>query len=62
LSSFRYDRTGAPETLVKTLRELREKGLQLDESKLADEADVYVGDLVADGSGEIYLWHVANAA
>jgi formylmethanofuran dehydrogenase subunit C len=62
LPSFRLDRTGAPETLVKALSDVREKGLRHDESKLADQADVYVGDLVADGNGEIYLRHVASAA
>lgn len=58
LPSFRFDRRGAPDTVLKALSELREKGLRLDESKLPSEVDVYVGDLVADGKGEILLRHV----
>jgi hypothetical protein len=37
------------------LRELRDKGLRFDESRLPTEVDVYVGDMVADGDGEVYL-------
>ncbi len=40
------------------LRDLRDKGLRLDESLLPPEVDVYVGDLVAEGTGEICLRHV----
>jgi formylmethanofuran dehydrogenase subunit C len=61
LPSFRFDRTAEPEKLVTILRELRDKGLRLDESLLPTEADVYAGDLVADGSGEMYLRHGAQA-
>jgi formylmethanofuran dehydrogenase subunit C len=59
LPSFRFDRTAPPEKLGLVLRELREKGLRLDESQLPAKADVYVGDLVAEGAGELYLRHVA---
>ena len=58
LPSFRFDRTTQPEKLGLVLRALRDKGLRKDDSLLADEVDVYVGDLVASGSGEIYLRHV----
>jgi formylmethanofuran dehydrogenase subunit C len=58
LPSFRSDRRAAPETVLTALSELREKGLRLDKSKLPSEADIYVGDLVADGNGEILLRHV----
>jgi formylmethanofuran dehydrogenase subunit C len=58
LPSFRFDRTTQPEKLVALLRELRDKGLRMDESRLPADTDVYVGDLVADGSGEIYLRHL----
>jgi formylmethanofuran dehydrogenase subunit C len=74
LPSFRFDRTsrvgsahhdptdGGQCPPYAALRELREKGLRLDESKLPESVDVYVGDLVADGSGEIYLRHVEKSA
>jgi formylmethanofuran dehydrogenase subunit C len=62
LPSFRFDRRGAAERIAMELGGLRAKGLRLDESALPAEADVYIGDLVADGSGEIYVRHVASAA
>jgi formylmethanofuran dehydrogenase subunit C len=62
LSSFRFDRQGTLQTVLTALRELREKGLRFDDSAIPGEADVYVGDLVADGNGEIYLRHVASAS
>jgi formylmethanofuran dehydrogenase subunit C len=55
LPSFRFDHTAQPESLLATLRDLRDKGLRIDESQLPTHVDVYVGDLVADGSGEIHL-------
>ena len=39
------------------MRELRGKGMKISEAVLPDKADVYIGDLVADGTGEIYLRH-----
>ncbi len=74
LPSFRFDRTsrvgnarqdpadGGQCPPYAMLRDLRQKGLQLEESKLPEAVDVYVGDLVADGSGEIYVRHVAKSA
>jgi formylmethanofuran dehydrogenase subunit C len=74
LPSFRFDRTSRAGSAQQDpanggrcppyamLRQLREKGLRLDESKLPEAVDVYVGDLVADGSGEIYVRHVAKSA
>jgi formylmethanofuran dehydrogenase subunit C len=74
LPSFRFDRTsstgvaGSQESKVAPcppyaiLRQLREKGLRLDDSKLPESVDVYVGDLVADGSGEIYVRRLATSA
>jgi formylmethanofuran dehydrogenase subunit C len=74
LPSFRFDRTiraaiahddpandgqCPPYTM---LRELRGKGLRLDETKLPEEIEIYVGDSVADGNGEIYMRHVATSA
>jgi formylmethanofuran dehydrogenase subunit C len=54
LPSFRLDRTTQPEKPAVALRELRENGLRWDDSQMPPEVDVYVGDLVADGNGEIY--------
>ncbi|HEX2475018.1 MAG TPA: formylmethanofuran dehydrogenase subunit C [Lacipirellulaceae bacterium] len=74
LPSFRFDRTyrvgtahqdpanGGQCPPYTMLRELREKGLRLDESMLPESVDVYVGDLVAEGSGEIYVRHLATSA
>ncbi len=61
LSSFRFDRTTQPEKLVGLLSELRDKGLRMDESLLPAEVDVYIGDLVADGTGEIYQRHMTTS-
>ena len=61
LPSFRFDRTTRPEKLVALLRELRDKGLRMDESLLPDDVDVYVGDLVVEGTGEMYLRHVGSS-
>jgi formylmethanofuran dehydrogenase subunit C len=55
LPSFRLDRPTQPDKLPAMLRELRDKGLRFDESRLPTEVDVYVGDMVADGDGEVYL-------
>jgi formylmethanofuran dehydrogenase subunit C len=55
LPSFRFDRSAPPEKLVSVLNELRDKGFPLDAAHLPAEIDVYTGDLVASGTGEIYL-------
>jgi formylmethanofuran dehydrogenase subunit C len=55
LPSFRFDRRGEPENLATLLNNLREKGVTVPRSALLAETNVYIGDLVADGSGEIYL-------
>jgi hypothetical protein len=57
LPSFRHDRRMPPEKFVELLRELREKGLKMDEAQLPAEVNVYIGDQVADGSGELHLRH-----
>jgi formylmethanofuran dehydrogenase subunit C len=74
LPSFRFDRTCSAGTghenpadrgqrpLNVMLRELQGKGLRLDESKLPELVDVYVGDLVADGSGEIHVRQISKPA
>jgi formylmethanofuran dehydrogenase subunit C len=58
LPSFRHDRTVEPDKLIALLRDLRDKGLPIDESRVPATVDIYVGDSVADGSGEICLRHV----
>ncbi|MCI0334557.1 MAG: formylmethanofuran dehydrogenase subunit C [Planctomycetes bacterium] len=58
LPSFRFKHTSQPESLATVFRELCDKGLRLDDSQVPAEVDVYIGDLVADGSGEIYLRHL----
>jgi formylmethanofuran dehydrogenase subunit C len=60
LPSFRFHRRGGIDKLAAQLCELRERGLRVDEARLPTEADVYVGDLVADGSGEMQLRHVGS--
>jgi hypothetical protein len=61
LPSFRFDRTTQTEELANRLRELREKGLRVNQSQLPADVDVYVGDLVAEGTGEVLLRHLADA-
>jgi len=58
LPSFRFDRATQPKKLALVLRELRDKGLRIDETLLPVEVDVYVGDLVESGTGKIYLRHL----
>jgi formylmethanofuran dehydrogenase subunit C len=60
LPSFRFDCTTQPDQLVAVLRDQRAQGLQFDELVLPSEVDIYVGDLVADGSGRLYLRHVGT--
>jgi formylmethanofuran dehydrogenase subunit C len=60
LSSFRFDRNAAPDKIAQVLHELREKGMPMPKSVLPGEMEVYIGDLVAAGTGEIYLRHPAR--
>lgn len=55
LDSFRFKHTTASETLHAKLEELGVRGLRMDRAQLPAEVDVYAGDLVAEGSGEICL-------
>jgi formylmethanofuran dehydrogenase subunit C len=55
LPSFRIDRAASLDKLAQLVDELRRTGFRCDASQLAGDADVYVGDMVAAGSGEIYL-------
>lgn len=55
LPSFRYACTIEPLALSLMLRDVRGKGLDVDESLLPREVDCYGGDLVALGRGEVFL-------
>jgi formylmethanofuran dehydrogenase subunit C len=58
LPSFRFDRTTQSEKLAPMGNDLRSKGFRLDESLLPAEIDLYIGDLVEDGAGELLLRHI----
>jgi formylmethanofuran dehydrogenase subunit C len=55
LPSFRFDRTGYPERLVSILKELLAKKFSRAAETDSRTVDVYVGDLVVDGKGEIVV-------
>ncbi len=57
LPSFRYAVTHRPLIMSMLLREVRSKGLCIDESILAVDFDFYRGDFVALGKGEIIFRH-----
>jgi formylmethanofuran dehydrogenase subunit C len=56
LPTFRFDRTEQlPGGLAAVVQELRDKGMVVDEARLPAAVDVYVGDLVESGTGEVYV-------
>ena len=55
LPSFRLDRTAQPEKAIALLQELHAKGLKTSDTPLPTEVDIYTGDLIAEGAGEIYV-------
>jgi formylmethanofuran dehydrogenase subunit C len=57
LPTFRYASTYQPQVVRLMLRTLRDRGLRLDESLLDAEFDLYHGDLVALGKGEVLFRH-----
>lgn len=57
LPSFRFTGTHHPQILSLMWRELRSKGLKLDDSLLTGDFDFYQGDLVSVGRGEIVFRH-----
>ena len=61
LPTFRYGGTLQPQIVRVMLRDLSSKGLQLDESLITADLDLYQGDLVALGRGEILMRHDAVA-
>ena len=61
LPSFRYACTTTPQVMPMMLRQLRSQGFSIDESLFQATYDMYNGDLVALGRGEIILTHAAAA-
>jgi formylmethanofuran dehydrogenase subunit C len=61
LPSFRYGSTFRPQFIPLMLAALRDEGFAVDESLIDAELDLYHGDLVALGRGEILFRH-QNAA
>jgi formylmethanofuran dehydrogenase subunit C len=55
LPSFRYACTTPLHVLSMILRSLRDMGLRVDEMDLQAEVELYNGDLVALGKGEVFL-------
>jgi formylmethanofuran dehydrogenase subunit C len=55
LPSFRYACTTRLNILSMVLRDLRGKGLSIDENLLQAEVELFNGDLVALGRGEVFL-------
>jgi formylmethanofuran dehydrogenase subunit C len=57
LPSFRYGGVCRPTIVPVLLRELRAKGLRIEESHLDAEFDLHHGDLVSLGKGEVLIRH-----
>jgi hypothetical protein len=55
LPTFRFACTTRMNVLAMMLRDLQANGLRIDEALLQAEVDLYNGDLVALGRGEIFL-------
>ncbi len=58
LLTFRYAATMRPPIVSLILREVRSQGFQFDESLLGAKFDLFHGDLVALGRGEVIMRHV----
>jgi formylmethanofuran dehydrogenase subunit C len=54
LPSFRLDRTAPPEKTAALLHELREKGMKTPDAPLPAQVEIFSGDLIVEGTGEIY--------
>lgn len=59
LPSFRYASTYKPTTIMLMLRGLMDKGFFVDAALMASEYDLYHGDFVSLGRGEILYRHAA---
>ena len=57
LPSFRYASTYPPQTVKLMLRTLMDKGFRVDQSLMTSEVDLYHGDMVSLGRGEILFRH-----
>jgi hypothetical protein len=60
LLTFRYAATIQPQIVGLMLRDLRAKGFQFDESLLTCSFDLFHGDLVSLGRGEVIMRHAAR--
>ncbi len=61
LPGFRYASTCQPQTVRLMLKTLIDKGFRIDETLMRSEVDLYHGDLVSVGRGEILFRHKAAA-
>ena len=61
LPSFRYATTYQPQTVKLMLHELKGKGFVMDEALMQSDFDLYHGDFVSLGKGEILFRHEAVA-
>ncbi|NOY40981.1 MAG: formylmethanofuran dehydrogenase subunit C [Planctomycetes bacterium] len=61
LPSFRYACTAQPQVMPMMLNHLRSQGFAIDDSRFNGSYDIYNGDLVALGKGEIFVAHAGAA-
>ena len=61
LPSFRYASTYPPQTVKLMLRTLMDKGFRVDQALMTSEVDLYHGDMVSLGRGEILFRHEGPA-
>ena len=61
LPSFRYATTYRPQIIPLLLRSIRNKGFQVDEALLMSDFDLYQGDMIEVGRGEVMFRHATNA-
>ena len=57
LPSFRFATTLHPQVMRILLREVKVRGLKIDDTLLRSEFDIYHGDLVSIGRGEVLMRH-----
>jgi hypothetical protein len=60
LPTFRFAATQQPQIVRVLLRDLHANGFAVDEGLLNSEFDIYQGDLVTIGRGEVMMRHDAN--
>jgi formylmethanofuran dehydrogenase subunit C len=59
LSTFRFAARSQSRTFQIIVRHLQRQGFRVDESLWSADLDLYRGDLVALGKGEVFLRHAA---